>query len=102
MHRTALAGAITVSAITFTQIASAADLPRAAPFYMPVFSWTGCYVGGNIGYGWDAKLSLFRISVRQRECRSWRVFRSVPLRGIPTGFSAAVRSAAIINSRPIG
>ncbi|MGA7154468.1 MAG: hypothetical protein WBY84_24160 [Pseudolabrys sp.] len=52
MHRTALAAAITVSAIAFTQIASAADLPRKAPFYMPVFSWTGCYIGGNIGYGW--------------------------------------------------
>jgi outer membrane immunogenic protein len=52
MHRTALAAAITVSAIAFTQIASAADLPRKAPFYMPVFSWTGCYIGGNTGYGW--------------------------------------------------
>jgi outer membrane immunogenic protein len=55
MHRTALAAAITVSAITFTQIATAADLPSKAPFYMPltpVFSWTGCYIGGNIGYGW--------------------------------------------------
>ena len=44
MHRTALAAAITVSAITFTQIATAADLPRKAPFYMPltpVFVWTG-------------------------------------------------------------
>ena len=52
MHRTALAAAITVSAITFTQIATAADLPSKAPFYMPltpVFSWTGCYIGGNIG-----------------------------------------------------
>ena len=30
------------------------------------------------------------------------VFRSVPLPGIRAGFSAAVRSAAIISSRPIG
>lgn len=33
--------------------ASAADLPRKAPAYMPppapVMTWTGCYIGGNIG-----------------------------------------------------
>ena len=57
MHRTAFAAAITVSAIAFTQIASAADLPREAPFYMPVFSWTGCYIGGNIGYGFHGEIT---------------------------------------------
>ena len=36
-------------------MASAADLPRKAPVYTPsppVFSWTGFYVGGNVGWGW--------------------------------------------------
>jgi outer membrane immunogenic protein len=33
--------------------ALAADLPlRAPPPYAPVFTWAGCYVGGQIGGGW--------------------------------------------------
>lgn len=49
------AGLIAVSVLAFTQVASAADLPRkapAAPPPPPVYSWTGFYVGGNIGGGW--------------------------------------------------
>ena len=37
--------------------ALAADLPVKAPRYAPpppapVFSWTGFYIGGNVGYSW--------------------------------------------------
>src|SRR5262252_1637472 len=32
--------------------AMAADMPLKAPPPVPVFSWTGCYWGGQIGYGW--------------------------------------------------
>jgi outer membrane immunogenic protein len=33
--------------------ASAADLPlKAAPVAAPLYNWTGCYVGGNVGGGW--------------------------------------------------
>ncbi len=46
-----------VSTIALTHIASAADLGR--PVYGPspppapvLYNWTGCYIGGNIGYGW--------------------------------------------------
>src|SRR5690349_4602590 len=55
MRRSTVAAIAAVSTIALTQIASAADLPRKAPLYMPLppaFSWTGCYIGGNIGYGW--------------------------------------------------
>jgi outer membrane immunogenic protein len=36
--------------------AVAADLPmKAAPYVAPapVFSWTGCYIGGHVGWGWS-------------------------------------------------
>jgi outer membrane immunogenic protein len=35
--------------------ASAADLPVKAPPMPPpvIYNWTGCYIGGNIGAGWD-------------------------------------------------
>ena len=46
----------TVLAFGLGQIASAADLPRKQPAYMPpplpVYNWTGCYVGINIGGAW--------------------------------------------------
>jgi len=47
MRRLSIAVVAAVSTVAFTQIASAAAPPPA-----PVYSWTGCYVGGNIGYGW--------------------------------------------------
>jgi outer membrane immunogenic protein len=56
MRRSTIVAIAAVSTIAVTQIASAADLPQS-PRYAPlppppVFSWTGCYIGGNIGYGW--------------------------------------------------
>ncbi len=48
----------------FAGAATAADLGRRAPApYQPapppppVFTWTGCYIGGNIGGGWASKSS---------------------------------------------
>jgi outer membrane immunogenic protein len=45
----------TFCVIAFTQIASAADLPRKAPAAVPapppVANWTGCYLAGGGGYG---------------------------------------------------
>lgn len=64
MLRLLIAFIAAASTIAFTQIASAADLPRAAPVYAPpppapVYSWTGFYVGGNIGYGWGSRTVNF-------------------------------------------
>ncbi len=57
MRRLSLALISTVSALAFTQIASAADLPTKAPAYMPppppVMTWNGFYIGLNAGWHWD-------------------------------------------------
>ena len=52
-----LLGLLAATAITTAGItaASAADLPAAPPPYIapvPIFTWTGFYVGGNLGWGW--------------------------------------------------
>ncbi len=64
MRRLSLALVSAVSALALTQIASAADLPRKAPAYMPPppppFTWTGCYIGINGGGAW--KKTEFDIS----------------------------------------
>jgi outer membrane immunogenic protein len=46
----------TSSLVVFAAEAPAADLPRAMPTKAPIVApvrtaWTGCYLGGNIGYG---------------------------------------------------
>jgi outer membrane immunogenic protein len=52
----ALASALSVGTI---QSASAADIPapiyKAPPAAVVVRNWTGCYIGGNGGYGWGHK-----------------------------------------------
>ena len=54
------AGALLAASLT-AMTASAADLPRRAPVtapaavYTPVASWTGCYVGGNLGGAWGSR-----------------------------------------------
>src|SRR5579859_4107492 len=42
-----------LGAIAAANPALAADLPVKAPVYAPpVYNWTGCYIGGNVGYSW--------------------------------------------------
>jgi outer membrane immunogenic protein len=42
---------LTTSALTaMSGFALAADMPLVAP--VPAFTWTGFYIGGNVGYGW--------------------------------------------------
>jgi len=57
-----LLGSVATGALVAAGSASAADLsvrpaykapPAVAP--LPVFSWTGCYVGGHGGWGWGRK-----------------------------------------------
>src|ERR1044072_9919259 len=47
--------ATTGLAIALTHAASAADLPRKAPpapLPPPPLTWTGCYIGANVGGAW--------------------------------------------------
>jgi outer membrane immunogenic protein len=48
-----LVAGIAAAAVLCTAPALAADMPVKAPMTAaPVFNWTGCYVGGNVGGGW--------------------------------------------------
>ena len=38
--------------LTVSAPANAADLGLVYGAPVPVFSWTGCYIGSNIGWGW--------------------------------------------------
>lgn len=54
--RSLILGLVTMGVLA--PAALAADLPRGpvkAPLqpFVPLFSWTGFYVGGNLGYGWS-------------------------------------------------
>jgi outer membrane immunogenic protein len=52
-----LIGTVVLSAIGLANVASAADMPLKAPPMVaaPVFTWTGCYIGGNGGGLWARK-----------------------------------------------
>jgi outer membrane immunogenic protein len=52
-----ISGAVAICAIAGIGAASAADLPartytKAPVMVAPAFSWTGFYVGADVGYGW--------------------------------------------------
>ena len=53
LNRNILLAVVAVAAVSATN-AFAADLPRKAPAYIPpapppALTWTGCYLGANVG-----------------------------------------------------
>ena len=53
-HLNLIVAAAGLFAIGASGVASAADFPVKAPrAAVPLYNWTGCYVGGNVGGGWS-------------------------------------------------
>jgi len=64
-----LLASVAVAAIAAAGSANAADLPvyKAPPPIAPVWNWTGCYIGGHVGYqrsSYDQQLSFDDVSTR--------------------------------------
>lgn len=82
MQKMLLLASVSTVALIFAGNANAADLPRKAPPMValaPAFSWTGCYVGAHVGWGWG------RQNVGQTAISS-------------TGASSGVRGASLDSS----
>jgi len=61
-YRSLLLASVASSAIGLATAASGADMPVYLKAPPPVWSWTGFYLGGNVGYGWgksDTTVSFF-------------------------------------------
>lgn len=56
MRPLSIAAIATLATVAFASTPRAADMPvkaaKASPVVAP-YNWTGCYIGGNIGYGWE-------------------------------------------------
>jgi outer membrane immunogenic protein len=58
MKKLLCAGAMLAS-FAAIQSASAADLALKAPPPAPIYSWTGFYLGANVGYSWGKAKSVY-------------------------------------------
>src|SRR5690242_6374042 len=77
MRKLALTLASTFALIATAGFAAAADLPvKARPYVSaPAFSWTGIYVGANIGYAWGrttGTAALAAPAVGQFDINGWQ------------------------------
>lgn len=59
-----------LAALAIATPANAADMPVRGPVYKyapqpaPVFNWTGFYVGGHVGYGFNSDLDGFALGLQ--------------------------------------
>jgi opacity protein-like surface antigen len=83
--------------------ANAADL-GVRPMYAapPAFTWSGCYIGGNIGGGWGRDTVSIPNLAETTGVPELAGVSLPSLTGNTKGLSVAVRSAAIINSHRTG
>jgi outer membrane immunogenic protein len=62
-HMKLIVAAVAMLGIGVNGVASAADLPVKAPRpVVPLYNWTGCYLGGNVGGGWS-KMDTTRVQI---------------------------------------
>jgi outer membrane immunogenic protein len=65
MRRFHYATLAAVAAVGFASVASAADLPTKAPVVVdlaPIFTWSGFYVGANVGGSWGRMSTDFSLA----------------------------------------
>jgi outer membrane immunogenic protein len=90
-HSKRFAAAAAASAMFGIGAASAADLPlKAPPPVAPVFSWTGFYVGGDVGGAWartDASTIQFAPGATPADLQLFRLSGSSVLAGLHAGYN---------------
>jgi outer membrane immunogenic protein len=95
MKKVLLAGIAGIVLVTGS--AHAADLSRQPvykaplPAMAPAFSWTGCYIGGNVGGAWG-----------RTTASAPGLAPGISLTGDTSGVIGGGQVVAIINSHPIG
>lgn len=107
-----LLGGTMLAALAVSAPAMAADMPLKAPAMAPViFSWTGFYIGGNLGYSWGRGDTDFTETTSGT--RSSQVFRTagptpvgpptvVTLANVTAGGSGRAEINGVIGGGQIG
>ena len=81
MHRFSTRWIVAIATLALVEMAMAADLPLKAPAYAPppptVYSWTGFYIGANVGGVWGDP----KVNYQPNDLVSLSLFKN--LRGAP-------------------
>lgn len=87
-----LGGILTLGAISGASAADMAVKARPAVAPVPSYSWTGCYVGVNAGYGWSDQTDVIRPSPDAASQAFWNA--AFAAAAIPTNYGYRTDGAA--------